>query len=55
MDTNIIEYEALHLPPSDRSRLAHILEKLSEFEVEEVWFNIKLNVVRVKLMMGWCN
>ena len=43
MDTNIIEYEALHLPVSERARLAHklllSLEELSELEVEDAWFD----------------
>ena len=43
MDTNIIEHEALHLPISERARLAHklllSLEELSELEVEDAWFD----------------
>ena len=43
MDAATIESEALHLPPSDRARLAHklllSLEVLSELEVEDAWFD----------------
>ena len=43
MDTATIEHEALHLPVSDRARLAHklllSLEELSELEVEDAWFD----------------
>ncbi|MCX7110427.1 MAG: addiction module protein [Proteobacteria bacterium] len=43
MDTATIESEALHLPPSDRARLAHklllSLEELSEVEVEDAWLD----------------
>jgi hypothetical protein len=39
MDTATIESEALHLPLSDRARLAHKLEELSESEVEDAWFD----------------
>ena len=43
MDTAIIEREALHLPVSERARLAHklilSLGELSESEVEDAWFD----------------
>jgi hypothetical protein len=43
MDTATIESEVLHLPLSDRARLAHklllSLEELSESEVEEAWLD----------------
>ena len=43
MDTTTIENEALHLPLSDRARLAHklllSLEELSEVEVEDAWLD----------------
>ena len=43
MDTATIENEALHLPLSDRARLANKLlqsiEPLSESDVEEAWFD----------------
>ena len=43
MDAATIESEALHLPPSDRARLAHklllSLEEFSELGVEDAWFD----------------
>ena len=43
MDAATIEHEALHLPVSDRARLAHklliSLEELSEAEVTEAWLD----------------
>lgn len=43
MDTTTIEYEALHLPLSERAKLAHklllSLEELSEPEMTEVWLD----------------
>ena len=43
MDTITIENEALHLPLSDRAKLAHklllSLEDFSESEVEEAWLD----------------
>jgi putative addiction module component (TIGR02574 family) len=43
MDATTIEREALHLPVSDRARLAHklliSLEELSEAEVAEAWLD----------------
>lgn len=43
MDTFLIEREALHLPVSERAKLAHkliiSLENMSESEIEEVWFD----------------
>ena len=43
MDTTVIEREALHLPVTDRAKLAHklllSLETMSESEIEQVWFD----------------
>lgn len=43
MDTTTIENEALHLPLSDRAKLAHklllSLEDFTESEVEEAWLD----------------
>ncbi|MEY3808038.1 MAG: hypothetical protein RI893_1014 [Pseudomonadota bacterium] len=43
MDTVTIEREALHLPATDRARLAHnlllSLENLSEDELSEAWLD----------------
>jgi len=43
MDTATIEREALHLPVSERAKLAHklllSLDDLSESEVEAAWFD----------------
>jgi putative addiction module component (TIGR02574 family) len=43
MDTTTIEREALHLPLSERAKLAHklllSLEELSEPEMTEVWLD----------------
>jgi len=43
MDTATIEREALHLPVSDRARLAHklllSLEDLSDSEVADAWLD----------------
>jgi hypothetical protein len=43
MDTTVIEPEALHLPVTDRAKLAHklllSLETMSESEIEQVWFD----------------
>ena len=43
MDSSVIEREALHLPPSERAKLAHSLllslESLSDDELQEVWLD----------------
>ena len=43
MDSSIIEREALHLPPSERAKLAHSLllslENLSDVELQEAWLD----------------
>lgn len=43
MDTITIEREALHLPASERARLAHSLllslENLSDDELSQAWFD----------------
>lgn len=43
MDTAAIEQEALHLPVSERAKLAHklllSLENMSDAEIEEAWLD----------------
>ena len=43
MDSSIIEREALHLPPSERAKLAHSLllslENLSDVELQGAWLD----------------
>ncbi|OAI00484.1 addiction module antitoxin RelB [Methylomonas methanica] len=43
MDSSVIESEALHLPPSERAKLAHSLllslENLSDIELKEAWLD----------------
>lgn len=43
MDTTTIEQEALHLPVSERAKLAHklllSLENMSDSEIEEAWLD----------------
>jgi putative addiction module component (TIGR02574 family) len=43
MDTARIEHEALHLPLSERAKLAHklllSLDDMSESEIEAAWFD----------------
>ncbi len=43
MDSYVIEREALHLPPSERAKLAHrlllSLENLSDAELMEAWLD----------------
>jgi putative addiction module component (TIGR02574 family) len=43
MDTSLIEHEALHLPVSERAKLAHklllSLDNMSESEIEEAWLD----------------
>ncbi|MDO9269795.1 MAG: addiction module protein [Methylobacter sp.] len=43
MDPTTIEHEALHLPVSDRAKLAHklllSLEDMSEPEIEQAWLD----------------
>ena len=43
MDTTTIEHEALHVPLSERAKLAHklllSLDDMSESEIEAAWFD----------------